>query len=118
MRKIIQVLVLIPLAIMLVALSVANRGMVAVTVDPFNPGNPALTASAPLYAVILLALMLGAVIGSALTWLKQGRHRARARSEASRADLVAKEAASLKAEREALLKEANTAQALLPVSGR
>ncbi|MCU0831517.1 MAG: lipopolysaccharide assembly protein LapA domain-containing protein [Rhizobiaceae bacterium] len=118
MRKLFQILVMIPLAIILVALSVANRASVPVALDPFNPANPALTVSMPLFVLVLLALMLGAVAGGALTWLKQGRHRARARTEAARADVVAKEAAILKAEREALLKEAGAAQALLPASGR
>jgi uncharacterized integral membrane protein len=113
MRKIVQVLVMIPLAVVLVALSVANRAPVPVTLDPFNPGNAVLSAEVPLFVLVLGALMLGAIIGSLLTWIKQGRHRARARTEASRADLVAKEAEALKAERAALLRDAT---GLVPVT--
>jgi uncharacterized integral membrane protein len=105
MRRIFQVLVLIPLGIILIALSVANRAPVQVTLDPFNPGNAALTASVPLFALLLGALLLGALIGSFLTWLNQGKHRSRAREASNRASAIEREAASLKAERAQLIRE-------------
>ncbi|MGH6760594.1 MAG: lipopolysaccharide assembly protein LapA domain-containing protein [Phyllobacterium sp.] len=78
-NRLVTVLVLIPIAIVLIALSVANRGPVIFTVDPFNPGNPALSYSAPLFVWLFLALILGLLIGSFATWYKQGRHRKQAR---------------------------------------
>ena len=39
-NRIIIVLILVPLAVILIALSVANREMMSLTIDPFNPGNP------------------------------------------------------------------------------
>ncbi|NJR13097.1 MAG: LapA family protein [Phyllobacteriaceae bacterium] len=107
MRRIFQVLVTIPVAIILIALSVANRAPVALTLDPFNPGNAGLTLALPLFVIILGAMMVGAVIGSVLTWLSQGKHRAKARSEASRASLIAREAEALKTERAAMLQDAS-----------
>ena len=90
-NRIILVVVLIPIAIVLIALAVANRGMTAFTLDPFNPGNPALTVNLPLFFLLFAVLALGMVIGSIATWFKQGRYRkiARQRSiemEAARAN--------------------------------
>lgn len=48
-RRVTTILVLVPIAVILIALSVANRGLVSLTIDPFNPGNPALSYTAPLF---------------------------------------------------------------------
>ena len=69
----------VPMAIVLIALSVANRASTAFTFDPFNPGNPALTIQAPLFVLLFLTLAFGVILGGALTWLKQGRYRKVAR---------------------------------------
>jgi uncharacterized integral membrane protein len=114
MRKIFQVVILLPVAAILIALSVANRAPVAFTLDPLTPGNPALTFTLPLFAWLLAAVMTGAIIGGALIWMAQGRHRARARAEARRADAVAREADALKAERAEALKAAAALPASLP----
>lgn len=79
LNRFLTVLVFIPLAIVLIALAVANRAPVAFTIDPFNPGNPGLTASLPLFALLFIALALGLVIGSLATWFRQGRYRKAAR---------------------------------------
>jgi hypothetical protein len=112
MRRIIFFLFTLPLAIILIALSVANRAPVPATLDPFNPGNPALSAQVPLFALVLGALILGVIAGGFLTWLAQGRHRSRAKSESSRAEAIRREAEALKQERAALLKEAVGADGL------
>jgi uncharacterized integral membrane protein len=79
LNRLVTVLVLIPLAIVLVALAVANRASVAFTIDPFNPGNPGLTTSLPLFVLLFAALALGLVVGSLATWFRQGRYRKAAR---------------------------------------
>jgi hypothetical protein len=112
MRRIVFFLFTLPLAVVLIALSVANRTPVLATLDPFNPGNPALSATVPLFALILGALIAGALAGGFLTWLSQGRHRNRARTETSRAEAIRIEAEALKQERAALLKEASDGAAL------
>ncbi|NNU58959.1 lipopolysaccharide assembly protein LapA domain-containing protein [Ochrobactrum soli] len=78
-KRIVAIVILVPLAVILIALSVANRASTVLTVDPFNPGNPALSYSAPLFVWLFGALLVGVVIGSAVTWLTQGKHRRRAR---------------------------------------
>lgn len=79
LNRFLTVVIFIPLAIMLIALAVANRAAVAFTIDPFNPGNPGLTVSLPLFVLLFVALMLGIVIGSLATWWRQGRYRKAAR---------------------------------------
>jgi uncharacterized integral membrane protein len=78
-NRIVLVLVFVPLAVILIALAVANRGMVAFTLDPFNPGNPGLTVQLPLFVLLFAAIALGLVVGSAATWWRQGRYRKLAR---------------------------------------
>lgn len=78
-KRVVTIVILVPLAIILIALSVANRQTVGLTIDPFNPGNPALTYQAPLFIWLFGALLVGAFIGAAVTWLTQGKHRRRHR---------------------------------------
>ena len=76
------VLVFVPLAIVLIALAVANRTAVPFTVDPFNPGNPALTYTLPFFVFVFAAFALGLIVGSLATWVRQGRYRKLARQRA------------------------------------
>lgn len=78
-NRFLLIAVFAPLAIVIIALAVANRELVAFTLDPFNPGNPALTLNLPLFVLLFLALIVGLLVGSAATWIKQGRHRRLAR---------------------------------------
>jgi len=82
-NRFLLVVIFIPLAIILITLAVANRDAVAFTLDPFHPGNPALTLKLPLFVFLFFALVVGLIVGSAATWMKQGRYRklARQRSE-------------------------------------
>lgn len=79
LNRFVFVVILVPLAVVLIALAVANRNLTAFTIDPFNPGNPALTAQMPLFVFLFAAFALGLIIGSAATWWKQGRYRRLAR---------------------------------------
>ncbi len=85
MSRLVAVLIVVPLAIILVALAVANRAPVALTFDPFNPGSAGLTLQMPLFVLIFGATAVGLVIGSLVTWLKQGRYRRQARDTVSNA---------------------------------
>ncbi len=94
LRRFVSILIFAPLAIVLVALAVANRGAVAFTIDAFNPGSASLTWQVPLFALLFLALAAGLLLGSFATWLAQGRHRRAARqgkAEAERLLALAKQ---------------------------
>lgn len=86
LNRLTLLIVLVPLAIVLIALAVANRASVAFTLDPFNPGNPSLTLQLPLFVMLFLALALGMIIGSIATWLRQGRYRKLAKQRGIEAD--------------------------------
>ncbi|WP_136657593.1 DUF1049 domain-containing protein [Nitratireductor sp. XY-223] len=84
-RKLINIVILVPVAIILIVLSVANRGAVTLALNPFDPGDTVLSVNAPFFVFLFLALMIGMVIGSAATWFKQGKYRKKARQEAKEA---------------------------------
>jgi uncharacterized integral membrane protein len=84
-KKIINLLVLVPLAIILVVLCVANRQAVTLALNPFRPDDSLLSFSAPFFVFIFLSLILGVFLGSLVTWFSQGKHRKRARVEAKEA---------------------------------
>lgn len=71
-------MVLVPLAVLLVALALANRQTVTLSFDPFAD-EPTLTVRSPLFLVVLTALAVGVIIGGVTTWLRQGRWRRAAR---------------------------------------
>jgi hypothetical protein len=87
-NRFLLVVVFVPLAIVLIALAVANRGLAPFTLDPFNPGNPALTVELPLFVLLFAALAIGLIVGSAATWLKQGRYRKLARQRSQEAQIL------------------------------
>ncbi|MCT8973287.1 LapA family protein [Microbaculum marinisediminis] len=79
LRRIIQVLVIVPLAVVIVVFSVANRHAVTISLDPFNGAEPALSLSLPLFLIVLGTLFIGVVVGGVAAWLSQGKWRQRAR---------------------------------------
>lgn len=92
-NRFVLIAVFVPLAIILIALAVANRELVAFTVDPFNPGNPGLTLTLPFFIFLFAALALGMVIGSLATWIRQGRYRKLARQRSIEAENLRQAAA-------------------------
>jgi uncharacterized integral membrane protein len=79
LNRIIAVVILLPAAILLIALSVANRAPVAFSLDPFSSGAPALSVTLPLFVLIFAAFILGLLIGGVATWLGQRKYRKAAR---------------------------------------
>jgi uncharacterized integral membrane protein len=84
-KRIIALAILIPLAVVLIMLSVANRTAVTLALNPFEPADQLLSVTAPFFVFLFAALMLGMIIGSLATWFKQGKHRKNARAKASEA---------------------------------
>lgn len=82
-KKIIRVVIFIPIAIVLILLSIANRQSVTLAFNPFDPRDQVLSVSAPFFVYLFIALMLGMIIGSMLTWFSQGKYRERARQTAA-----------------------------------
>lgn len=78
-RKVISALILVPLAIVFVVFAVANRQTVMVSFDPFDQTHPMLAVGMPLFALILLLVVGGVVLGGVAAWMGQGKWRWRAR---------------------------------------
>jgi hypothetical protein len=78
-RKIVTALVLVPLAMVFVALAVANRQPVLVSFDPFDQLNPAFARALPLYALMLILVIAGVVVGGIAAWVRQAKWRRAAR---------------------------------------
>ncbi len=97
MKAFFKALVLVPVALIVVLFSVANRGPVRVSFDPVSRDAPALAYDLPLFAVILAALAIGILVGGFAAWLAQGRHRKAARVNRREADKLRSEAQSLRA---------------------
>jgi uncharacterized integral membrane protein len=84
-RKIVNLLILLPIGIILIIFCVANRQVVQMAFNPFRPEDQVLSLSAPLFVFLFAMRIIGMVIGSAATWLTQGRHRRRARTQSREA---------------------------------
>lgn len=84
-RKLANLLILLPVGILLVVLSVANRQAVSLALNPFRPEDQQLAVQAPFFVFLFATLMLGMIIGSFATWFSQGRHRRRARLQSREA---------------------------------
>jgi uncharacterized membrane protein YciS (DUF1049 family) len=78
-RKIITALILVPLAFVFIALAVANRQTVVVSFDPFDLAQPAFARALPLYALMLMLVIGGVVVGGVAAWLRQSKWRRAAR---------------------------------------
>lgn len=76
-------LVLLPIAVIVVLLSVANRHPVVLSFDPFAKGNPELSVTLPLFALILGSVVVGVVLGGIGSWAAAGKQR-RARRMSNR----------------------------------
>jgi uncharacterized integral membrane protein len=107
MIRFLKALLLLPVAVLVVLLAVANRAPVQLSLDPFSQEAPEFATQAPLFAVIFASVMLGVLIGGAAAWLAQGRNRS-AKRQARR------EAQHLRQETERLRVQAASSAPALP----
>jgi uncharacterized integral membrane protein len=95
LRKIVAMLILVPLAIVIIAFAVANRQAVTLSLDPFSAGAPAAALTLPLFAIVFVTLIVGVIVGGLAVRLGHGRWRRMARR-------LEREAGELRAKLEAL----------------
>ncbi len=74
MKRLLEFLILLPLALIGLSLAVANRHAVLVSFDPFT-STSAGAVQAPLFIVLIAAIIIGVILGGFFTWLSQGKHR-------------------------------------------
>ncbi|KQR77942.1 hypothetical protein ASG25_06560 [Rhizobium sp. Leaf384] len=114
LRKILNIVVLVPLGIVLVVLCVANRQQVTLGFNPFDPADTVLAISGPFFVFLFLAVILGLVIGACAVWFSQGKYRKRSRVEAKEALKWHTEAEKRRLQQEAIV----SAQASSPAADR
>ena len=95
MRKLVNLLVLLPLAIVLIFLSVANRQEVRFSLDPLNTAEPALSVTLPFFVFLFGVLLLGMVIGGTITWWSQRKYRKELRAKRAEAERYRRQGESL-----------------------
>ena len=75
MLAFLKALILLPIALVVILLAVANRAPVLLSLDPFTRAGPQLSVTVPLYALVFGAVALGVVVGGLGAWLGQSRNR-------------------------------------------
>jgi len=103
-RNIVRVLVLVPLALAIAMFAVANRAPVLIGFDPFGAQPPMFAFVSPLYLALMVALILGVLVGGIAAWMSQGPRRRRARR-------LAAELKASRSEAEALRRQLETSAA-------
>ncbi|ACL57181.1 LapA family protein [Methylobacterium nodulans] len=96
MIRFLKGLILLPIAVVVVLLAVANRQAVTVSFDPFSQGAPAFSLTVPLYALIFAAVALGIVVGGCGTWLSEGKIRRDRRAKSRELDRLRHESDRLR----------------------
>ena len=96
MIRFLKSLVLLPIAVLVILVAVANRDPVRLSLDPFSP-DPVFSVMLPLYAILFGAVALGIVVGGVFTWLGQGKTRANVRYHRREATRYEREANRLRA---------------------
>ncbi len=86
--------VLIPLGLLLIAFALANRSHVFLSLIPL-PGFDG-TFELPLFLIVFLCVLAGALLGSFITWNAQRPWRALSRRQSGEIDLLREEIGRLK----------------------
>lgn len=100
-KRLVSLLILVPIGVVLIAIAVSNRQAVAIAVPPYLDGQPLYSVSIPLFFVLFAVLLLGMIVGSLVTWIRQGRYRKEARETRAKVDQLSREADAQKAKAEA-----------------
>jgi uncharacterized integral membrane protein len=96
MKAFFKALVLVPLALVVVLFSVANRAPVRISLDPISRDAPVLTYDVPLFAIVLVAVGVGILIGGIAAWFVQHKYRKAARVNRREAERLRAETESLR----------------------
>jgi len=90
-RFLVYLFILIPLAVIAIVLSVANREAITFSLDPFGSPSPRWSLTAPMFMFLFAALALGVLVGGVATWARQRKWRQAARSERANAQQLRNE---------------------------
>ena len=90
MRKFAKAAILIPLGIVILVFALSNRQTVVFSLDPLGAADPSspLVFAMPLFALAIVLVIVGVVIGGIATWIRQGKWRRMARQLESEARVL------------------------------
>ncbi len=83
MKRLVALLIFLPIGIAVVALAVANRQAVTLSIPPGVGETALLSYELPLFVLLFASLFVGMLLGSFATWITQSRHRKAARKKQS-----------------------------------
>ena len=70
MKSILRIIVFVPLALVILFFSMANRGTVKIGLDPFaTDAADASSIEAPIFLVVLASMAIGVLAGGVSSWL-------------------------------------------------
>ena len=84
-RKFFWLILTVFVAIPMVMLSVTNKHLVKLKLDPTDPENASLMLEFPFWYYLFAAIFFGILVGSFVTWMGQGRWRKTARTRTKEA---------------------------------
>lgn len=121
MMRLIKYLILIPLGIVVVVLSIANRDAVTVSLNPFSDAAAGtdlavLSYSVPLYLLLFGFLLLGILLGGFGSWFSQGKWRRKARENEHQASVQQHRAEEAEQKARELSPDHGNNNPLLPVA--
>jgi uncharacterized integral membrane protein len=96
MRKILNAIVIVPLALVLLAFAVANRRFVIVSFNPFDSDDMTMALTLPLFIVIIGSVITGVIAGGVATWIGQRHWRRTARRNEAEASHARQEVMDLR----------------------
>ncbi len=70
MKAVLRIIIFVPLALIILFFSMANRAPVKIGLDPFSPSDAAAPSiEAPMFMVVLAAMAIGVLAGGVSSWL-------------------------------------------------
>jgi uncharacterized integral membrane protein len=70
MKSILRIIIFVPIALIILFFSMANRAPVKVGLDPFaTPDAPGPSVEAPMFLVVLISMAIGVLAGGVSSWL-------------------------------------------------
>lgn len=96
MRRILNWIVGVPIALVIVGFAIANRQWQRVSFDPFSQEAPYASIAMPLWALMFFGIFVGILAGWAGCWWAQGKWRKAAREARIDLDRANRELRDLK----------------------
>jgi hypothetical protein len=98
LRRFLNWVVWLPIAVVVIAFCVANRRWIEISFDPFSPETPYASVALPVWALLFVGLFLGVIIGWIACWFAQAKWRRALRHSRAETQKLHDEVASLRRE--------------------